>query len=165
MLQSEFTEELEDTQHGRFLTFYLEEEIFGIEIKYVIEIVNMQPITKLPQQDSCMKGVINLRGKIIPVTDMRIKFGKEAAAYHDRTCIIIIEIQDLLAGWIVDKVADVISLDDASIEPAPDYSLDIKSKYIRGIGKVRNEVKLLVDCEKLYSFKDVRPVNGAALNS
>ena len=149
--KEELVEEQEDTQHGRFLTFALGEEVFGVEIKYVTEIIGLQPITILPEVPEYIKGIINLRGKIIPVIDMRLKFKKNAVEYNDRTCIIVIETKELSIGLIVDNVAEVLSIDDDHIVPPPDQRTGIKNRYIKNIGKVGNDVKLLLDCEKLFN--------------
>jgi purine-binding chemotaxis protein CheW len=109
----------EDTQHGRFLTFSLEEEVFGIEIKYVTEIVGIQSITKVPEVPAYIKGIINLRGKIIPVIDVRLKFGKQPMVYDDRTCIVVIDITEVSVGLIVDNVDEVLTIDDSNIAAPP----------------------------------------------
>jgi purine-binding chemotaxis protein CheW len=154
--QEEILEEQEDTQHGRFLTFALGEEVFGIEIRYVKEIIGMQPITRLPEVPDYIKGIINLRGKIIPVIDVRLKFKKEAVEYNDRTCIIVIETSDMSVGLIVDNVAEVIAIDDENIVPPPDARAGIQNRYINGIGKVGSEVKLLLDCERLFHEEEMQ---------
>lgn len=141
----------EDTQRGRFLTFALGEDEFGMEIQYVTEIIGMQPITGLPEAPPYIKGIINLRGKIIPVMDMRIKFNKPTIEYNDRTCIVVVEVQDLAAGLIVDNVAEVLTIEPENILPPPNTgSKETQSKYVSGIGKVGNEVKLLLDCERIF---------------
>lgn len=142
----------EDTQRGRFLTFALGEDEFGMEIQYVTEIIGMQPITGLPEAPSYIKGIINLRGKIIPVMDMRIKFNKPTIEYNDRTCIVVVEVQDLAAGLIVDNVAEVLTIEPENILPPPNTGggKETQSKYVSGIGKVGNEVKLLLDCERIF---------------
>jgi purine-binding chemotaxis protein CheW len=145
----------EDTQHGKFLTFQLGEEVFGIEINFVTEIIGMQPITFVPEVPDYVKGIINLRGKIIPVIDMRLKFKKEPAEYNDRTCIIVIEITDIALGLIVDSVADVLNISDENIVPPPNYKTGFHNRYIKGIGKVDNNVKLLLDCEKIISENEL----------
>jgi Chemotaxis signal transduction protein len=144
------TLETEDTQQGRFLTFALEKEEFGIEIKYVTEIIGMQLITPLPEMPVYMKGIINLRGKIIPLIDMRLKFKKNTTDYTDRTCIIVVDINEISSGMIVDTVADVVAIEDENISPPPDFGTGY-NKYIHGIGKTGDAVKLLLDCEKLFS--------------
>jgi purine-binding chemotaxis protein CheW len=157
--KEERLEEQEDTQHGRFLTFALGEEVFGIEIRFVKEIIGMQPVTRLPEVPNYIKGIINLRGKIIPVIDVRLKFKKEAVAYNDRTCIIVIETATISVGLIVDNVDEVIAIDDENIVPPPDERSGIQNRYISGIGKVENEVKLLLDCEKLFQEEDVKIIS------
>lgn len=155
----EVFEEQEDTQKGRFLTFALGQEVFGIEIRYVTEIIGMQPITGLPEVPDYIKGIINLRGKIIPVIDVRLKFKKDAIEYDDRTCIIVIETSNLSVGMIVDNVAEVISIDDENIAPPPDNRSGVQNRYISGIGKAGNEVKLLLDCGKLFYDEETKVLN------
>lgn len=145
--------EEEDTQKDKFLTFKLEEETYGIEIKYVMEIISIQPISKVPELPEYVKGIINLRGKIIPVMDVRIKFKKEQKNYNDRTCIIIVEINELSVGLIIDTVAEVISIPESEIVAPPEFTVN-RNKYIYGIGKTGNEVKLLIDCNKLINEEE-----------
>lgn len=140
----------EDTQHGRYLTFDLGGESFGIEISYVKEIVGMQPITSLPEVAAHVKGIINLRGMVIPVIDMSIRFGKELSAYSDRTCIVVVELEDLSVGLIVDQVSEVLSIDDGNIVPPPSMKTGAYNRYLKAIGKVGNDVKILLDCDKLF---------------
>ena len=147
--QNELEYELEDTQHGRYLTFALGNEDFGIEIAYVKEIIGIQPINNLPEVPDHIKGIINLRGKIVPVIDVRLKFKKEPISYTDRTCIIVIETNELLVGLIVDNVAEVLSIEDGNIVPPPAIR-GIQKKYIQGIGKAGDRVKLLLDCQRLF---------------
>ncbi len=147
-------EKTEDTMQGRYLTFDLGEEVFGLEIRYVTEIIGMQPITKVPELPSFIMGIINLRGKIIPVIDMRIKFRKEPAPYTDRTCIIVIDTQEMVVGLIVDRVAEVIDIKEENIVPPPDQKTGMHNTYIQGIGKVDDQVKLLLDCQALLDGDD-----------
>lgn len=158
-LEQEFLEQ-EDTQHGRFLTFSVGKEDFGIEIGYVTEIIGMQPITGIPETEDYIKGIVNLRGKIIPVVDMRLKFKKEPSEYTDRTCIVVIETSEMSVGLIVDKVSEVLTIDDKEIAPPPDYKTGIKNRYIQGIGKVGGEVKLLLDCKKLFNEDEINTMDG-----
>lgn len=148
-------EENEDTQHGRFLTFAVGTEIFGIEIRFVTEIVGMQPITPLPEAPGYMKGIINLRGKIIPVIDIRLKFKKEPKEYDDRTCIIVIELTEVTVGLIVDHVAEVLMIEDENIAPPPDQRAGLQNRYLAGIGKVGSDVKLLLSCERLFKDDEI----------
>ncbi len=143
-------EENEDTQRGRYLTFALGEEKFGIDIKFITEIIGMQPITALPEAPVYTKGIINLRGKIIPVIDSRLKFKKQPKEYNERTCIIVIDIRDVQVGLIVDDVADVLMIGDENIALPPDHRAGIQNRYLAGIGKVGSGVILLLSCEKLF---------------
>lgn len=150
MLDNEELRNLEeDTQHGRFLTFILEDVVYGIEIKYVTEIIGIQSITKVPEVPDYVKGIINLRGKIIPVIDVRLKFGKEPLAYDDRTCIVVIDISDVSVGLIVDNVDEVLTIDDENIAAPPGNKTGFENRFIKGIGKSGDKVQLLLDCEKI----------------
>jgi len=144
----------DDTQYGRYLTFDLDEECFGIEIKYVTEIIGMQKITKIPEIMEYIKGIINLRGKIIPVVDVRLKFNKDQKEYNDRTCIIVIDTQEIVVGLIVDSVSEVMSINDEDIAPPPSEKTGIRNRYLKGIGKTDDQVKLLLDCKKLFDEED-----------
>lgn len=145
----------EDTQKGRFLTFALGKEDYGIEIIYVTEIIGIQAITEIPELPNYVKGIINLRGKIIPVMDVRLRFKKEPMDYTDRTCIIVIDIGEISIGLIVDTVSEVISIEDANIVPPPSMKTGFQNKYVKGIGKVGNDVKLLLDCERILNEDEV----------
>lgn len=144
----------EDSMRGRFLTFDLDNNIFGIELRFVTEIISVQTITKIPEIPEFIKGVINLRGKIIPVIDMRLKFKKQEAVYTDRTCIIVVDTEKIQAGLIVDSVAEVAAIDEADISYSTSYESGFHNEYILGIGKVNDEVKLILDCEKLFYTDD-----------
>lgn len=150
----------EDTQRGRFLTFTLENEVFGIEIKYVTEIIGIQSITKVPEVPHYVKGIINLRGKIIPVIDVRLKFGKEPMEYDDRTCIVVIDISEVSVGLIVDNVDEVLTIDDEDIAAPPATRTGFENRYIKGIGKAGDEVQLLLDCEKLLRNDEMEIIEG-----
>lgn len=146
--------EEEDTQKGKLLTFNLGEETFGIDIIYVTEIVGMQPITIVPEFPVFVKGIINLRGKIIPVMDARLKFGKESIEYNDRTCIVVVDVRHISIGIIVDAVSEVLSLDDENIVPPPRFG-EGGRKYIKAIGKLKEDVILILDSEKLLDESEV----------
>jgi len=150
----EVVETSEDTQKGKFLTFSVGREAYGIEIKFVTEIIGIQDITEVPELPSYVKGIINLRGKIIPVIDVRLRFKKEPKEYNDRTCIVVIDIKEVSVGLIVDNVAEVINIDDSNIVPPPDIKTGFHNRYVRGIGKVGNQVKLLLDCDKLLNEEE-----------
>jgi purine-binding chemotaxis protein CheW len=149
--EQQLLEEASDTMHGRYLTFALGEEVFGIEIRFVTEIIGLQPVNPIPETPEYIKGVVNLRGKIIPVIDMRLKFKKQPVPYTDRTCIIVIETVSFSVGLIVDRVAEVLALADGEIVPPPAAWTGAGRRYLSGIGKVDGQVKLLLDCEKLFT--------------
>ena len=148
---------IEDTQKGKFLTFCLGNEFYGIEIKYVTEIIGLQPITEIPEMPEYIKGIINLRGKIIPVMDVRLRFRKPFREYNDRTCIVVIDIREVSIGLIVDSVSEVISIPAKEIVAPPSVAKD-GNKYIKGIGKVGNDVKLLLDSDKLLNETDLENI-------
>lgn len=143
----------EDMQKNKFLTFSLCEENYGIEIKYVTEIIGIQPITEIPELPYYIKGIINLRGKMIPVMDVRLRFQKDEIGYNDRTCIIVIDIRDTSIGLIIDSVSEVISISEENIVPPPDIA-KVRNRYIKGIGKIEDKVKLILDCDKLLDCED-----------
>lgn len=148
----------EDTQHGRFLTFLIDSEIFGIEIQFVTEIIGLQEITNVPEVPNYVKGIINLRGKIIPLIDVRLKFNKISIPYDDRTCIIVIDVKGVSIGLIVDNVDEVLTIDDDNISPPPETKTGFENRYIKGIGKANNQVQLLLDCEKLLKANEMEVI-------
>lgn len=151
----------EDTQKGRFLTFSLGKESYGIEIKYVTEIIGIQAITEIPELPEYVKGIINLRGKIIPVMDIRLRFKKEPREYNDRTCVIVVDLKDISVGLIVDTVSEVLSIPEEGIVEPPKMNKGLNNRYIKNIGKVGNDVKLLLDCEKLLTEDELEDLNEA----
>jgi len=151
----------EDTLKGRYLTFSVGDESYGIEVRYVTEIVGIPKITEIPELPEYVKGIINLRGKIIPVMDVRLRFKKEPKEYNDRTCVIVIDINDLSIGLIVDTVSEVITIPDQDIVDPPQMNKGFNNRYIKSIGKVGNDVKLLIDCEKLLTPDELEALNEA----
>ncbi|RDU23683.1 chemotaxis protein CheW [Anaerosacchariphilus polymeriproducens] len=145
----------EDTQKGRFLTFSLDKESYGIEIKYVTEIIGIQEITEIPELPDYVRGIINLRGKIIPVMDIRLRFKKESKEYNDRTCVIVVDIMDISIGIVVDSVSEVLTIPEHDIVEPPQMNKSYNNRYIKNIGKVGNDVKLLLDCEKLLTDEEI----------
>ena len=138
-----------DSQAGKYLTFALGKELFGMEIRNVSEIIGIQPITTIPEVADYVKGIINLRGKIIPVIEARLKLKKESVPYDDRTCIIVIDLEQASAGLVVDNVKEVLTLPEEHIAPPPSIGEGTGNEYIKGIGKSGSDVLLLIDCEKL----------------
>ncbi len=151
--------EEEDTQEGRFLTFSLGSESYGIEIRYVTEIIGIQPITEIPELPDYIRGIINLRGKIIPVMDVRLRFKKEPKEYNDRTCVIVVDIRDVSVGLIVDSVSEVLTIAEQDIVEPPQINRGSSNRYIKNIGKVGNDVKLLLDCDKLLSENEMEVIS------
>lgn len=148
-------EDEEDTQKDKYLTFTLGNEAFGIEINYVTEIIGLQPITDVPDMPEYVKGIINLRGKIIPVIDVRARFKKEAREYDERTCIIVVDITGLSIGMIVDRVSEVLSISEENMVPPPKVNKGSSNRYVKGIGKTADDVKLILDCEKLLTEDEI----------
>ena len=153
--------EEEDTQKDKYLTFSLGDEVYGIDIRVVIEIIGIQKITNVPEVPDYVRGIINLRGKIIPVVDMRLRFRREYREYTDRTCVIVVEINGVLIGLIVDGVSEVLDIAEKNVVPPPDLRAS-QNKYIRGIGKLESSVVLLLDWEKLFSEDDQEILGGTA---
>ncbi len=150
----------EDTQKEKYLTFLLDNESYGISINNVIEIIGIQPVTLVPELPDYIRGIINLRGKIIPVMDVRLRFKKAFREYNDRTCIIVVDINDLSIGLIVDSVSEVLVISDQDIMPPPNLN-NVNNKYIKGIGKVGKEVKLILDCDELIGDEEADVLNNA----
>lgn len=146
-----------DTQLDKYVTFKSGNEYFGLKIQYVHEIIVFQEITEIPESEDYIKGLINLRGKIIPVIDVRIRFKQEPIEYTDRTCIIVINVKDTVVGLIVEKIAEVVEIKEENILASPSIGNDDKSqnKYVYGIGKVGESVKLLLDPDKLLKDEDI----------
>ena len=143
----------DEIQKEQYMTFKCSDEIYGISIKYVNEIIGLSQITKVPETQDYLIGLINLRGKIIPVIDVRIRFGKEPLEYNDRTCVIVIDVKSTVIGLIVDAIDEVAAFAENEITPPPsgsDLAMQAK-KYVFGIGRVNGEVKLLLDPDKLIN--------------
>lgn len=150
----------EDTQINKYLTFGIEKDEFGIEIKFVREIIGMHPISDIPEMPDFIRGIINLRGQIIPIMDMRSRFKKITKDYNDRTCIVVVEIQDFLLGLVVDKVLEVINITEQDLVLTPEYKGGPRNDYIKRIAKVEGSVKLILDCEKLLKEDEMEAIEG-----
>jgi len=146
----------ENTQEHKYLLFNLGTEVYGINISNVTGIEEMQKITEVPDMPDYIRGVINLRGSVIPVMDLRLRFGMDGREYDDRTCIIIVKIDTSTIGFIVDTVAEVHDIFPPDIEPAPNFkSASGKEQYISGLGKIGEEVKILLDVQKILFKEDM----------
>src|SRR5579883_2521751 len=152
-----------DPRAGKYLTFQLAQEEFGIRVLKVREIMGLQEITAVPQTPSHVKGVINLRGKVVPVIDLRLKFGLDAAEYTQRTCIIVTQIQgessSVLMGIVVDGVSEVLNLSGAEIEDTPDFGDSGGSSYLLGMAKVKGKVKILLDIDRVLSTQELHSLS------
>ena len=161
---------LEDTRKGeaearagKYLTFLLAQEEYAIQVLKVREIMGIQHITTVPQTPPDVKGVINLRGKVIPVTDLRLKFGLPEAEYSQRTCIIVVQLQgesEIQVGIIVDEVCEVLNLMQGDIQDTPDFGRGITTPYLLGMAKVKGKVKILLDIDHVVSAQDMHGIEA-----
>jgi len=140
----------DNSTEDQYLTFNVADEVYGIEILKVVEIITSSTtITKIPKTWDFMKGVMNLRGKIIPVMDVRLRFGLAWREYDDRTCIIVVHEQDMEIGIIVDRVAEVIDIPKSNLELMPQIASSSHQRFVRGIGKVHGQAKIILDLKCL----------------
>lgn len=153
------------TETTQYLTFKLDEEIFALDISKVKEVLDFTEITKIPQTPEFMKGVINLRGGVVPVVDMRLKFGMSETARTVHTCIIIIEVtierETTVLGALVDSVQEVMDLEPGQIEPAPRIGTRLRTEFIRGMGKRDNHFLMILDIDKVFSADELSLVESA----
>jgi len=142
-------EQAEDGQRNKYLTFLLAEEYYGMEISYVTEIIGIQKVTEVPRMPSYIKGVINLRGQVIPVMDVRMRFNLPELAYNDRTCIIVVNTGLIVVGLVVDEVSEVLVIPDNRIEKVNRGDQGVASRCIRGMAKLDSGVKILLNLKEL----------------
>lgn len=150
---------------GKYLTFALGKEEYAVEILKVREIIGYMDITAVPKTPPYVRGVINLRGQVISVMDLRAKFGMESAKASDQTCIIVVEIRHgdrkLSTGIIVDRVSEVLDIAEASIEEPPSFGTRVNTDFIRGMGKIGSSVKILLDIEKVITAEEIEAANAS----
>ncbi len=153
-------------REGKYLTFSLAGEEYGIGILKIREIIGMMPITSVPQAPDFVKGVINLRGKVIPVIDLRLRFGMPAMDYTERTCIIVVQIDlsgaPLNIGIVVDSVSEVLNIGGGDIENAPTFGTQLNTDYILGMAKIEGGVKILLDINKVLTANEIGLLERAA---
>lgn len=146
-------------KEGKYLTFTLADEEYGIGILKIKEIIGMMPVTSVPQTPDFVKGVINLRGKVIPVMDLRLRFGMEAIDYTDRTCIIVVEItgetEKVMIGIVVDTVSEVLNIKAEEIEEPPGFGTKLDTDYILGMAKMEGGVKILLDIDRVLRSEEI----------
>ena len=144
---------------GKYLVFHLGKEEFGIRVLKVREIMGIQDITAVPQTPAYVKGVINLRGKVIPVVDLRLKFGLPEIEYTQRTCIIVVQVQadshGMMMGIVVDGVAEVLNLVSGDIEDTPDFGQGVVTPYLLGMAKIKGRVKILLDIDQVLTSQEL----------
>ena len=155
-----------DERAGKYLVFQLGREEFAIRVLKVRGIMGIQDITAVPQQPAHVKGVINLRGKVIPVVDLRLKFGLAEAEYTQRTCIIVVQLRrsgnSVLTGIVVDGVAEVLNLAAGDIEDTPDFGQGVATPYLLGMAKVKDKVKILLDIDEVMSTQELHGLDALA---
>lgn len=147
---------------GKYLTFWTDGQLYGVPIADVVQIVGMQEITPVPEFPDYAKGIINLRGSIIPVIDVRLRFGREEREYSERTCIIVTNLGGIFAGFAVDGVDEVTDISDSDISEPPKVSKDYTNAYLTGIGKHNNKVVLILDTSKILNGSDMEILSQAA---
>src|SRR5262245_5651603 len=147
---------------GKFLTFFLDDDEYGFEILKVQEIIGMMNVTPVPRTPPFVKGVINLRGKVIPIIDLRLKFAMPAVAQTEETCIIVVRAQGVVMGTVVDKVSEVLDIAAEDID-ALSFGTAVNTDYILGIGKTGSKVTMLLDIDKVLSTNEVVELHAAAL--
>jgi len=153
---------------GKYLTFRLAEEEYGLEILKVQEIIQMQSVTRIPRTPDYVRGVINLRGKVIPVIELRKKFGFDSVKDTEKTCIIVVQIQHtdttIVMGIIIDEVKEVLNIKAENIEETPTFDANINTEFILGIGKIGNSVKMLLDIDKVLSMGEIASIEKVVQN-
>ncbi|MBN1931960.1 MAG: purine-binding chemotaxis protein CheW [Desulfobacterales bacterium] len=151
---------------GKYLTFSLAAEEYGIAILRVKEIIGMMPITPVPQVPEFVKGVINLRGKVIPVIDLRLKFEMATTDYTERNCVIVVEVAGqegtIMMGLVVDSVSEVLNIKAEDIEETPTFGIQLNTEYILGIGKTEEGIKILLDIDRVLNTQEIAIVEEAA---
>jgi purine-binding chemotaxis protein CheW len=154
-----------DSRASKYLTFFLANEEYGVEILKVQEIIGRMPITPVPLNSKYILGVINLRGKIHPIMDLKIKFGMDQSEITDETCIIVIKTASLMVGVLVDKVLEVVNLASEDIEYTPSFGADVNTEYLLGVGKTGERVLLLLvlNVNPGYSLQDIQDSCGFEL--
>ncbi len=151
----DYVDGTEDTLKDMFLSFRLGEEDYCLEIRHVTEIVGIQKVTEVPDMPSFVKGVVNLRGQVIPVIDMRSRFNMPGRAYDERTCIVVVSLNGSLVGLVVDTVNEVRTIESQNVSPPPKGVGAEGARYIRGLGKVGDSVKIILDTSKLLFDNEI----------
>ncbi len=152
------TEKRKTRASSRFLTFFIEEEQYGLDIARVKEIIALMKVTHIPKTPAFVKGVINLRGSIIPVVDIRLKFGMSEKEESVDTAIIIYEIDKVAIGFVVDRVEDVVTIDKDHINSAPDFGASIDTTFISGVAEIEDGVIMMLDLKNLFDHNELTDI-------
>jgi purine-binding chemotaxis protein CheW len=147
---------------GKFLSFFLGSEEYGIEILKVQEIIGMMTVTRVPRTPAFVRGVINLRGKVIPIVDLRAKFEMEEVEQTDETCIIVVKTNGIEIGAVVDRVSEVLAIAAKDVDETPSFGVDLNTDFILGIGKSGSRVKILLDIDKVLSSQEAGELHSIA---
>ncbi len=145
----------EEVETNQYVTFLIARETYGVEVLRVQEIIGMTGITHVPNSMEFMKGVINLRGTVVPVVDMRLRFGMEEKDYDNFTVILIVEVKGYMVGMIVDSVADVVDIPIKNIQDTPHFSANIRTDYIKGIGRIDEDLVIVLNVDKILSSEEL----------
>jgi purine-binding chemotaxis protein CheW len=147
---------------SQYVTFCLGEEEYGVDILKVQEIIGITPVTKVPYLPDFIKGVINLRGIVVPIVDLRLRFRLPVAEYTDRTCVVIVKVDERVVGMIVDSVSEVMEISEAMIDPAPAFGHGVRTDFIEGMGKVEERLVLLLNIEKLFTEDEMQDIGNVS---
>lgn len=155
-----------DNREGKYLTFTLADEEYGIGILKIKEIIGIMPITPVPQTPEFVKGVINLRGKVVPVVDLRLRFNMVATDFNERTCIVVVELEGetgiVLMGVVVDSVSEVLNIKAEDIEDTPAFGMKLNTEYILGMAKTGGGVKILLDIDRVLNHREIATLERPA---
>ncbi|HEY8484285.1 MAG TPA: chemotaxis protein CheW [Longimicrobiales bacterium] len=145
---------------GKYLTFFLAGEEYGVEILKVHEIIGLLPITRVPRTPEFIRGVINLRGRVIPTVDLRLKFGMPMQEPTDQTCIVVVQVGGVQFGLIVDRVSEVLDIAEADVEDPPNFGADVDTRFLLGVAKTAGRVRLLLDIDRVLSEQEIISLQG-----
>ena len=159
-----FNELNEAVDMNQYVTFFIGTEVYGVEVLRVQEIIGMTKITQVPNSMHFMKGVINLRGTVVPVVDMRARFGMEEKEYDGFTVILIVEVKGTMIGMIVDSVSDVVNIPIKDIQDTPHFSASIRTDYIKGIGRIDEELVIVLDVDRILSHEEIEKIEQGTQN-
>ena len=146
---------------GKYLTFFLANEEYALQILTVHEIIGMMPVTRVPRTPDFIRGVLNLRGRVIPVVDLRIRFGMEVVENQD-VCIIVVQVRGIQMGIVVDRVSEVVMVAAADIEPPPSFGFDVPTDFLLGIAKAQGRVRMLLDIDHVLTTTEITTATSVA---